>query len=265
MQSRRREPRSHPSLPETGFRRTTAATTTRTTTAVRATAMETSERMIDGSRRLLLAVAATAAAILAVWGGATGASASPEGQPAAFRWLQPQPAPHAWKLARLPSGAASVGYPRSWRPIRTDAGTASVALMGHAKLIRGYLNLTPRQGTETLANWPSFRIEHVGDEEHTKDVRLIASSHVWSQAHARLRSLWALPRPQPGHSRRRQSSARSQAFETTKRPVRVYRAGVISTTRCLVTGCSLSELMSAMPQGTFNSGMYPAAQPDGIS
>src|SRR6478736_5233182 len=110
--------------------------------------METSERMIDGSRRLLLAVAATAGAIFAVWGGATGASASADGQPAAFRWLQPQPAPHAWKLARLPSGAASVGYPRSWRPIRTDAGTASVAL-----------------------------IEHVGDEEHTKDVRLIASAH----------------------------------------------------------------------------------------
>jgi hypothetical protein len=139
--------------------------------------METSERMIDGSRRLLLPVAAAAAAILAVWGGATGASAWADGQPAAFRWLQPQSAPHGWKLARLPSGAASVGYPRSWRPIRTDAGTASVALMGHANLIRGYLNLTPRQGTETLANWPSFRIEHVGDEEHTKDVRLIASAH----------------------------------------------------------------------------------------
>jgi len=132
--------------------------------------------MIDGSRRLLLAVAAAAAAILAVWGGATGASASADGQPAAFRWLQPQPAPHGWKLARLASGAASVGYPWSWRPIRTDAGTASVALMGHANLIRGYLNLTPRQGTETLANWPSFRIEHLGDEGSTA-VRRIASAH----------------------------------------------------------------------------------------
>jgi hypothetical protein len=42
--------------------------------------------------------------------------------------------------------------------------------------IRGYLNLTPHQGAETLANWPSFRIEHLGDEGST-DVRLIASAH----------------------------------------------------------------------------------------
>ena len=52
-----------------------------------------------------------------------------------------------------------------------------MGLIGRGHFIRGYLNATPRQGTETLANWPSFRIEHVGDEEHTKDVRLIASAH----------------------------------------------------------------------------------------
>jgi hypothetical protein len=42
---------------------------------------------------------------------------------------------------------------------------------------RGYLNLTPRQGTEMLANWPSFRIQHLREEESSKDVRLIASAH----------------------------------------------------------------------------------------
>jgi hypothetical protein len=137
--------------------------------------MEISDRMIDGSRRLFV-VAATIAAILGFWGGAAGTSASVNGQAPAFRWLHPRPAPRGWKLARLPSGAATFAYPRTWRPIRTDPGTASVALVGHGRGIRGYLNATPRQGTETLANWPSFRIQHLREEESSKDVHLIASA-----------------------------------------------------------------------------------------
>jgi len=138
--------------------------------------MAISDRMIDVSRRLFV-VAATIAAILGLWGGAADGSASFKGQPPAFRWLHPAPAPHGWKLARLPSGAATFAYPKTWRPIRTDPGTASVALIGHARSIRGYLNATPRQGAETLANWPSFRIQHLREEESSKDVRLIASAH----------------------------------------------------------------------------------------
>jgi hypothetical protein len=135
--------------------------------------MEISDRKIDGSRRLLL-VAATIAAIL-VWGSAAVGSTGLNGQAPAFRWLHPRPAPSSWKLARLPSGAATFGYPGAWRPIQTDPGTASVALIGHGRGIRGYLNVTPQQGTETLANWPSFRIQHLGDDG-TTDVRLIASA-----------------------------------------------------------------------------------------
>jgi hypothetical protein len=138
--------------------------------------MEISDRIIDGSRRLFV-VAATIAAILGVWGGAADGSASLNGQAPAFRWLHPRPAPRGWKLARLPSGAATFAYPKTWRPIRTDPGTASVALIGHARSIRGYLNATPRQGRETLANWPSFRIQHLHEEESSTDVRLIASAH----------------------------------------------------------------------------------------
>jgi hypothetical protein len=138
--------------------------------------MEISDRMIDGSRRLFV-VAATIAAILGAWGGAADGSASLNGQAPAFRWLHPRPPPSGWKLARLPSGAATFAYPRTWRPIRTDPGTASVALLGHLRSIRGYLNATPRQGTETLANWPSFRIQHLREEESSKEVRLIASAH----------------------------------------------------------------------------------------
>ena len=132
--------------------------------------------MIDVSRRLFV-VAATIAATLGLWGGAADGSASFTGRPPAFRWLQPAPAPHGWKLARLPSGAASFAYPRTWRTIRTDPGTASVALLGRGRSIRGYLNATPRQGTETRANWPSFRIHHLREDDSSKDVRLIASAH----------------------------------------------------------------------------------------
>jgi len=126
--------------------------------------MEISDRMIDGSWRLLV-VAATVGAILGLWGGAADASVSVNARAPAFRWLHPQQRPRSWKLARLPSGHARFAYPGTWRPIRTDPGTASVALIGHGRLIRGYLNATPRQGRETLANWPSFRIEHLRDEE----------------------------------------------------------------------------------------------------
>jgi hypothetical protein len=138
--------------------------------------MEISDRKIDGSRRLLL-VAATIAAILGVWGSAAGGSTAANGQAPAFRRLHPRPAPSSWKLARLPSGAATFAYPRTWRPIRTDPGTVSVALIRPGRTIRGYLNATPRQGTETLTNWPSFRVQHLREEESSKDVRLIASAH----------------------------------------------------------------------------------------
>ena len=125
--------------------------------------METSDRTIDGSRRLLV-VAATIAAILGVW-----AAPRPEARRSTvkrrpFVGCIRGTAPRGWKLARLPSGAATFAYPRTWRPIRTDPGTASVALIGHGSSIRGYLNATPRQGTETLANWPSFRIQHLREE-----------------------------------------------------------------------------------------------------
>jgi hypothetical protein len=133
-------------------------------------------RMIDGSRRLL-AVAASIAASLGLGGGAADGSTPVNARAPGFHWLQLQERPpHGWKLARLPSGNATFAYPRTWRPIRTDPGTASVALLGHAGNIRAYLNLTPRQGTETLANWPSFRIEHLTDEGST-GVRLVASAH----------------------------------------------------------------------------------------
>jgi hypothetical protein len=88
----------------------------------------------------------------------------------------------AARATRLEACPASVrrGNIRLPEDLEADShrpGTVSVALIGHGRSIRGYLNATPRQGAETLANWPSFRIQHLREEESSMEVRLIASAH----------------------------------------------------------------------------------------
>ena len=91
-----------------------------------------------------------------------------------FAWLHPGTAPAGWLVARAPGGA-TFSYPPDWRPIKTDPGTASVALLGSGGRINGFLNETPRQGDETLANWTRFRTQHNGDEGD-RDVRVVAAT-----------------------------------------------------------------------------------------
>jgi hypothetical protein len=92
----------------------------------------------------------------------------------AFAWLRPAPPPTGWKVARI-VGGASFAYPPGWRTIKTDPGTASVALLGRRGRIDGYLNATAKQASETLANWSRFRPGH-NREEGDLSVRLVASS-----------------------------------------------------------------------------------------
>ena len=42
-----------------------------------------------------------------------------------------------------------------------DPGTLSVALRNSAGTYLGYLNVTPRQGPETLQDWAAFRLTHL--------------------------------------------------------------------------------------------------------
>jgi hypothetical protein len=115
--------------------------------------------------------------IVAVTGG--GAS-SPRRASGPFAWLRPAPPPSGWNLARTAS--ATLAYPPGWTAIKTDPGTSSAALLGPSNRIEGYLNATPRQGPETLANWTRFRPQH-NRAEGDGAVRLIAAS-----SHARFRS-----------------------------------------------------------------------------
>jgi hypothetical protein len=106
---------------------------------------------------------------LAVAGGA-----SPRRASGPFAWLQPGAPPVGWHVARTPDGAA-LAYPTGWTAIKTDPGTVSVALRGNGALIDGYLNVTPKQGAETLANWSRFRPQK-NRAEGARNVRLLAAT-----------------------------------------------------------------------------------------
>jgi hypothetical protein len=108
-------------------------------------------------------------ALLALVLGACGASHA-----GAFSWLRAQAPPGDWRVTRITSGA-ELAYPPGWHPQHGDRGTATVALVSSDGRYLGYLNLTPRQGPETLTNWASFRIHHNG-EEGDRGVRRLASA-----------------------------------------------------------------------------------------
>ena len=91
-----------------------------------------------------------------------------------FGWLRPASTPTGWNVART-QGGAMLAYPPGWTPIKTDPGTASVALLGGGGRINGYLNATPRQGNETLADWRRFRPRH-NQDEGDRVVRLVAAT-----------------------------------------------------------------------------------------
>ncbi len=114
------------------------------------------------------------ALILALAGG----SQSSDRRPGRFPWLHPASPPTAWKVAHA-SGGAALAYPPGWKSIESDPGTASVALLrGGDRIpdrIAAFLNATPKQGPETLANWTRFRLQHNRGEDN-RNVRLIASA-----------------------------------------------------------------------------------------
>jgi hypothetical protein len=91
-----------------------------------------------------------------------------------FAWLHPAAPPTGWSVARI-AGGARLAYPPRWRPLETDPGTASVALLRGNGRIDGYLNATPKQGGETRANWSRFRPEH-NRREGDRTVRVEAST-----------------------------------------------------------------------------------------
>jgi hypothetical protein len=114
------------------------------------------------SKLAALAIAgATAAAVAGC--GAAGHAQPAHSARASFAWLNQSSPPNGWLTARIASGAA-LSYPPGWTRIHGDRGTATVALLGPGHQYLGYLNITPRQGPESLANFARFRVDHNGDE-----------------------------------------------------------------------------------------------------
>jgi hypothetical protein len=122
---------------------------------------------------LAAAIAVAAAALLAASGGADGST--PAARPTAFDWLRPRAIPSAWSALRLPGSPARLPLPDGWRRAHGDPGTRTAELERRSGEIAGYLNATPRQGEETLRNWPRFRPDH-NREEGDREVRVLASA-----------------------------------------------------------------------------------------
>ena len=123
--------------------------------------------------RATVALVALAAAALVLFVGVGGGQSGHRHASEPFAWLHPAPVPAGWTVARTARGG-TLAYPPGWKQIKTDPGTASAALLGPGGRIDGYLNATPKQGKETLANWSRFRPAH-NREEGDRDVRLVAS------------------------------------------------------------------------------------------
>jgi hypothetical protein len=134
-----------------------------------------------GRTRAVIGLCAVGAGVVAlIIALAAAGGSSPRRASGPFAWLRPASPPVGWHVARTPDGAA-LAYPPGWTPIKTDPGTTSVALRGNDGRIDGYLNVTPKQGAETLANWSRFRPEK-NRAEGARNVRLLAAT---SAAHFR--------------------------------------------------------------------------------
>lgn len=126
-------------------------------------------------RATVATVAVVAAAVVVAVARGGGEDPAVPIRPAAFDWLHPRAIPFSWSALRVPESPAQLPLPTGWKQARGDAGTRTAELEGPSGGIAGYLNATPRQGEETLANWPEFRPDHNRDEGD-RDVRLLASA-----------------------------------------------------------------------------------------
>jgi len=122
-----------------------------------------------------LAVVGSVVAVTGAVGGSGDPSTPTTFRPSTFSWIDPGVAPEGWSSSQLPGSPARLPVPPGWRHEDGDAGTATEALRSSSGRIAGYLNATPRQGSESPRNWTEFRVDH-NREEGERDVQLLAGA-----------------------------------------------------------------------------------------
>jgi hypothetical protein len=92
-----------------------------------------------------------------------------------FPAMVPAPAPAGWTQVMLPNGTAVLSYPPSLRPVGGDTDAVSAARLGPGGAYQLYLNATPRQGSENLRHWASFRLRLLRADD-AASARLVAAA-----------------------------------------------------------------------------------------
>jgi len=124
--------------------------------------------------RIVFPAVAVAAAVAGCQSSAP--AASKPGTLPQVHLLAARKAPAGWHLVTLPDGKAVLAYPPGMHLVTGDRGSASAAQVGHSGSYLMYLNATPKQSDETLADWPDFRVDHLTDDD-ASTARLLAASH----------------------------------------------------------------------------------------
>jgi hypothetical protein len=121
--------------------------------------------IVAGLTATTAALASGSSRSAAMGGGGAGPAASARHVPASFSWLRARSAPSDWRQASLPDGGAVLSYPPSLHQVPGDRGTLSEELTTKSGAVRVFLNVTPRQGDETLGNWAAFRLDHLREDD----------------------------------------------------------------------------------------------------
>jgi len=116
---------------------------------------------------LVMGLSATVAACGSGAAPGSGQGASPAPGAAGFGWFRAASPPATWHRAELPGGQAVLAYPAPMHRMESDPGAVTAGLTSPRGQVLVYLNATPRQGDETLRDWPGFRVSHLRDEGQT--------------------------------------------------------------------------------------------------
>ncbi len=99
-------------------------------------------------------------------------SAAAPSETTPFAWFQAGPAPAGWKTMELSDGTAVLSIPPDATPVQSDPGSVSAGITAPNGDLLVYLNATPRQGEESPAGWPHFRLDHLTGENAASVVRM---------------------------------------------------------------------------------------------